>query len=1157
MLEALEERNLLDGVPTWMTYAHDPQHTGLSTVTSQTLSTVHWQTPVDLNPQYSGGDLFIHYGSPTVTQANTVIVPVKTGRTGGFEVEARNGSDGALKWTLTTDYLLPPHGWTPSFSPALTATNRLYFPGVGGSVYYRDSPDAPSGPTGQIAFYGTYDPRNNDRVFINTPITSDAAGNIYFGFQVTNDTAQNLQSGIARISAGGVGTWVSARDLVGQSGAKVATNSAPALSNDGRTLYAAINGITTPELVAVDSTILALRHQAALHDPRSGRDSRVDDDGTASPTVGPDGDVYFGVLEVPFASSKGWLTHFTGDLSGSFAPGAFGWDNTATVVPRSMVPSYTGPSSYLLFSKYNNYAGRGGDGVNKIAILDPNQTQIDTRTGATVMKEILTIAGVTPDPEFIQTHPNAVREWCINTAAVDPVTRSILANSEDGRLYRWDLTTNTFTESVTLTMATGEAYTPTVIGPDGTVYAINNAILFAVHATAGPYLQSSTPAGDLFGIVTSLRVTFDRPIDVATFTPAKIASFVGPSGLIAVTAVTPVTGSGNRQFDISFPTQRTLGNYAMVIGPDIRDLAGHEMDQDDNGIPGEIPGDQYLSRFTIQGPKILRSTPATTDAPRFGPVSRVRVVFNEPMDAATFTPDKVSFAGPDAGIIPVTSVDAVSGTNNTQFDVSFPSQTVTGFYDMVVGPDIRDLAGHRMDQNGNFIEGEIPGDQYMLRFGLLGPRIISQSPSGSFGPLPVSSVRLTFSEPMNPATFTPDKITIFIGPQGLLRVNDVTPVAGTNDTQFDARFDAVVATGSYLMVIGPDIRDVFGNPMDQNGNLIPGEVPGDEYLANFDLLGPRVDISTSGRFLGHVSTVRVGFNESMDPTTFTPDKIASFTDPHGAEILVTGVFAVGGTNNKQFDITFAPQTATGTYSMVVGPDIRDVFGNPMDQNGDLIPGQLGLPPEGDQYLLTFGIEGPRIIASAPIGGSLPGEVYALRVTFNETMDASTFTPDQIASFTDPIGADVVVTGVEPVPFTGETQFDIFFDPLVATGTYTMVIGPDIRDLYGNPMDQNDNLIPGEVPGDQYTATITVRAPEIASYVPPAPPTPMPGPPPTSAAPVAPAAAPAMRNGADVKSVDRFFASTGHGRLASDIEAVLTLAGRRRDSLLDELAGENG
>ena len=47
-------------------------------------------------------------------------------------------------------------------------------------------------------------------------------------------------------------------------------------------------------------------------------------------------------------------------------------------------------------------------------------------------------------------------------------------------LYRWDLTTNTFTETLTLSNGIAEPYTPTVIGPDGTVYAINNGNLFAV-----------------------------------------------------------------------------------------------------------------------------------------------------------------------------------------------------------------------------------------------------------------------------------------------------------------------------------------------------------------------------------------------------------------------------------------------------------------------------------------------------------------------------------------------------------------------------------------------------------------------------------------------------------------------------------------------------
>ena len=137
-------------------------------------------------------------------------------------------------------------------------------------------------------------------------------------------------------------------------------------------------------------------------------------------------------------------------------------------------------------TKYNNYAGLGGDGVNKLAILDPNAHPVDPPTGATVMKEVETIAGVTPDPEYIATHPDAVREWCINSAAVDPTSGLVLANSEDGKLYSWDLATNSFTQVITLTSGVGEAYTPTLIGPDGTVYAINDATLFAINAVPEP-----------------------------------------------------------------------------------------------------------------------------------------------------------------------------------------------------------------------------------------------------------------------------------------------------------------------------------------------------------------------------------------------------------------------------------------------------------------------------------------------------------------------------------------------------------------------------------------------------------------------------------------------------------------------------------------------
>jgi hypothetical protein len=56
----------------------------------------------------------------------------------------------------------------------------------------------------------------------------------------------------------------------------------------------------------------------------------------------------------------------------------------------------------------------------------------------------------------------------------------VLVNSEDGYLYRWDLVGNRFSQRIQLTSGVGEAYTPTAIGADGAVYAVNNAVLFSI-----------------------------------------------------------------------------------------------------------------------------------------------------------------------------------------------------------------------------------------------------------------------------------------------------------------------------------------------------------------------------------------------------------------------------------------------------------------------------------------------------------------------------------------------------------------------------------------------------------------------------------------------------------------------------------------------------
>lgn len=473
--------------PAWRGYAGDAQHTARAHAATQPLAHVRWSTRVDLHPP-AGGAILNHYASPMITAANTVLVPVKTGVGGGFRIDARSGATGDLSWRMTTSYVLPPHDWTPSFPAHLTAQNRLYLAGPGGTVLFRDTPDQASGASGQLAFFGLAnyqaDPSTYDaNVMISTPITADDAGDIFFGFVVLGSTPLGLKSGVARIGADGQGSWISAVDAAGDENMnEVPTNCAPAISHDQKTVYIAISNGANGYLVGLNSRTLKPRYKAFLTDPVStghGPPSAILDVSSASPTVGPDGDVYYGVLEASFSghNDRGWLLHFDRTLAQRKVTGSFGWDDTVSIVPASAVPAYTGASSYLLMTKYNNYYGIGGDGKNRIAILDPQVKQRDSISGLPVMKEVMTVLS----PHHVPDQPKGARyEWCINSAAVDAARQSVFVNNEDGHLYRWDLATGELAEDMDLNQPIFEAYTPTLIGPDGMVYAINNAILYAV-----------------------------------------------------------------------------------------------------------------------------------------------------------------------------------------------------------------------------------------------------------------------------------------------------------------------------------------------------------------------------------------------------------------------------------------------------------------------------------------------------------------------------------------------------------------------------------------------------------------------------------------------------------------------------------------------------
>jgi hypothetical protein len=549
---------------------------------------------------------------------------------------------------------------------------------------------------------------------------------------------------------------------------------------------------------------------------------------------------------------------------------------------------------------------------------------------------------------------------------------------------------------------------------------------------AGPYVYRSTISGPVCHPVDSVRLTFNTPIDPKTFTPAQVLSFVGPQGpAIPVTAVTPVEGTHDAQFDITFPRQTTLGHYTLVLSADIRDQQGRPMDQNLNGIAGEVPDDEYVLRFTLQPPRIVNGGPTNINYDL--PISTAFVVFDQPIDVSTFTPDKISFIGP-RGPISITSITPGSPSSpfRNAFDIHYPEQGATGTYLMIIGPDIRNPAGWRMEQ------------EFILHFGLTGPRITAGLLIPSFNVLPgqASTLRVQFNRPMDPATFTPDKVASFTDPNGdPVTVTAVQVLSGTNNTVFDVRFAPLGITGSYTIVIGPDIRDRFRNPMDQDDDLVGGEVPDDQFTAHFNVGGPRILSAGPLTSFMAVDHIRVTFNEPMDPNTFTTKQIASFIGPDGA-IPVSSIMAVSGSNDTAFDIAFPAQDTPGSYRMVIGPYVRDRFGNAMDQDGDFITGEI---PD-DQYPVDFWV-----------GGTVGPEGFGYQGTVEPFQDLElwgqpgTFTVLDESAYT----ARAFDLGQNRFNFyghsyTGDNQLFVTTSGYISFGTRSVIILP--TDMTSSPPD---------------------------------------------------------------------------------------------------------
>jgi subtilisin-like proprotein convertase family protein len=132
-----------------------------------------------------------------------------------------------------------------------------------------------------------------------------------------------------------------------------------------------------------------------------------------------------------------------------------------------------------------------------------------------------------------------------------------------------------------------------------------------------------------------------------------------------------------------------------------------------------------LTSDLVPGPTVMSLVPTS---PATVPISSVDVTFSGPVDPQTFTVADVTILAPDGTVIPAASVvditptpPAGQGSIHNKYRIFFAGQSAPGIYKVILGPNISDFSGDRMNQNLNGVNGENPSDTYTGYFTIPSP----------------------------------------------------------------------------------------------------------------------------------------------------------------------------------------------------------------------------------------------------------------------------------------------------------------------------------------------------------------------------------------------------------------------------------------------------
>ena len=416
-------------------------------------------------------------------------------------------------------------------------------------------------------------------------------------------------------------------------------------------------------------------------------------------------------------------------------------------------------------------------------------------------------------------------------------------------------------------------------------------------ASTPPLVINAVNLGNSATSLSTVRLTFDRAMTPSTFTSADV-SLLGPDGkAIYINGVVPVSGYGNRVYDISFANQARAGNYSLRVGPDVKDASGNQM----------TPFSRIFALVSAAPP------PAIVNAVSLGSassLSTVRVSFDRAVSSSSFTTGDVSLTGPDGKAVAATGVSVAAGYSANVYDISFAPQTRAGSYSLRIGTGITDASGKAM------------ASAFSKTFTLVSaappPAIVNAVSLGSASSL--STVRVSFDRAVSSSSFTTGDVSL-TGPDGkAVAATGVSVAAGYSANVYDISFAPQSRAGSYSLRIGTGITDASGKAM------------ASAFSKTFTLVSaappPAIVNAVSLGSASSLSTVRVSFDRVVLASTFTAADV-SLTGPDGKAVAATGVSVATGYSANVYDISFAPQSRAGNYSLRIGTGITDASGKAM------------------------------------------------------------------------------------------------------------------------------------------------------------------------------------------------------------------------------------